>query len=196
MSDPSALPARYWSTLDDGRVRGSRRRKWEEVTADVDAARAVFDDATDQQNGIWLDQVAAFQEIIGPQNTAHGALHVLQIEIRVLGGGRARTDFLDMGQLDRGQHASQNDLGAVGQTVIKHGHVLRITPPGARYVVTGTYNGDGTVSRAIEEPTTLTMPITGAPRARASRMAARVSAVSPDCDIVTTRVSGDSTGLR
>ena len=38
-------------------------------------------------------------------------------------------------------------------------------------------------SRAIVEPTTFTMPSARAPRRCASRMAASVSAVSPDCEI-------------
>ena len=38
-------------------------------------------------------------------------------------------------------------------------------------------------SRAIVEPTTFTMPSVRAPRRFASRIAASVSAVSPDCEI-------------
>jgi len=41
------------------------------------------------------------------------------------------------------------------------------------------------VSRAIDEPTTLTAPRHSAPRCRASWRAASVSAVSPDCETTT-----------
>ena len=52
------------------------------------------------------------------------------------------------------------------------------------------------LSRATGEPTTLVMPKTLAPLIRASRIAARVSAVSPDCDTATTSVLGVMMGLR
>ena len=52
------------------------------------------------------------------------------------------------------------------------------------------------LSRATGEPTTFVMPNTFAPFTRASRMAASVSAVSPDCDTATTRVDGVMMGLR
>ena len=52
------------------------------------------------------------------------------------------------------------------------------------------------LSRATGLPTTLVMPNTLAPRTRASRMAASVSAVSPDWDTATTSVVGVMMGLR
>jgi hypothetical protein len=51
-------------------------------------------------------------------------------------------------------------------------------------------------SRVACEPITLVTASTAAPRARARRIAARVSAVSPDCEIPTTRSPGPTTGLR
>jgi hypothetical protein len=51
-------------------------------------------------------------------------------------------------------------------------------------------------SRVACEPITLVMARTRAPRERASRMAASVSAVSPDCVMPMTRSSGPTTGLR
>ena len=49
-------------------------------------------------------------------------------------------------------------------------------------------------SRAMEEPTTLTMASTLAPRRLASRMAAMVSRVSPDWLMTTTRVCSSTMG--
>ncbi len=51
-------------------------------------------------------------------------------------------------------------------------------------------------SRVACEPMTVVTASTCAPRSRASRMAASVSAVSPDCEIPTTRSPGPITGLR
>ena len=51
-------------------------------------------------------------------------------------------------------------------------------------------------SLAIDEPTTLTMASVSAPIEFASFKAASVSAVSPDCEIITTRSSGASRGSR
>ena len=51
-------------------------------------------------------------------------------------------------------------------------------------------------SRATGLPTTLVMPNTRAPFTRASRMAASVSAVSPDWETATTSVVGVMMGLR
>ena len=49
-------------------------------------------------------------------------------------------------------------------------------------------------SLAIELPTPFTMPYTKAPCDLACCMAARVSAVSPDCEMATTTSSGSMTG--
>src|SRR2546425_4670407 len=46
------------------------------------------------------------------------------------------------------------------------------------------------------EPTTFTRPSVRAPRRLASRRAASVSAVSPDCEIPTTSVRSSTIGLR
>jgi hypothetical protein len=51
-------------------------------------------------------------------------------------------------------------------------------------------------SRAIVEPTTLTIPSTVHPAARAARIASSVSAVSPDCEIATATVPGPCSGRR
>ena len=51
-------------------------------------------------------------------------------------------------------------------------------------------------SRGIVEPTTLQMPRTVAPLRFSSRMANRVSAVSPLWDTTKCRVLGSTTGLR
>jgi len=51
-------------------------------------------------------------------------------------------------------------------------------------------------SRAIVDPTTLTMPSALAPRRRASRIAASVSIVSPDCEITITSVPSSMIGFR
>ena len=51
-------------------------------------------------------------------------------------------------------------------------------------------------SRAMVEPTTFTIPRERAPRLFASRIAASVSAVSPDCEITMHSVLGPITGLR
>ena len=51
-------------------------------------------------------------------------------------------------------------------------------------------------SRAIVEPTTFTTPSARAPRRRASRIAASVSSVSPDCEITSTIVPSSTIGLR
>ena len=51
-------------------------------------------------------------------------------------------------------------------------------------------------SRAMEEPTTFTMPMVRTPRSLHSRRAARVSAVSPLWLIMTAMESGSSTGSR
>ena len=50
--------------------------------------------------------------------------------------------------------------------------------------------------RAISLPGTLTIAATGEPERRASRSAARVSAVSPDCEMPTVRVRPSTTGRR
>ena len=52
------------------------------------------------------------------------------------------------------------------------------------------------VARAIDEPTTLTIPSTVAPRSLASSTAANVSRVSPDWLIVITTVPSSMIGLR
>ena len=52
------------------------------------------------------------------------------------------------------------------------------------------------LSRATGLPTTFVMPKTLAPLMRASRMAARVSAVSPDWETATTSVVGVMMGSR
>ena len=62
------------------------------------------------------------------------------------------------------------------------GPACRYTPPSS--------------SRAIVEPTTFTNPSVLAPRRLASRMAASVSAVSPDCEITTQSVFGPTIGFR
>ena len=51
-------------------------------------------------------------------------------------------------------------------------------------------------SRVAWEPIAFVIASTLAPRSAARRMAARVSAVSPDCDIPITRSPGPTTGLR
>ncbi len=51
-------------------------------------------------------------------------------------------------------------------------------------------------SRVAWLPITLVTASTFEPLSRASRMAARVSAVSPDCEMPTTRSCSSSTGLR
>ena len=51
-------------------------------------------------------------------------------------------------------------------------------------------------SRAIVEPTTLQRPDTSAPLRFDSLTAARVSAVSPDCDSAITQSSGPTIGLQ
>src|SRR5688500_7306974 len=51
-------------------------------------------------------------------------------------------------------------------------------------------------SRAIVDPTTFTMPIARAPRRCASRMAASVSAVSPDWEMTMHKVRSLMIGLR
>ena len=49
-------------------------------------------------------------------------------------------------------------------------------------------------SRVTREPTTLVIAMTFAPRSRASRTPASVSAVSPDCVMATTSVSSSTIG--
>ena len=51
-------------------------------------------------------------------------------------------------------------------------------------------------SRVACEPITLVTASTFAPRSRARRIAASVSAVSPDCEMPITRSPGPTTGLR
>ena len=51
-------------------------------------------------------------------------------------------------------------------------------------------------SRAIVEPTTFTIPSARAPRRCASRIAASVSAVSPDCEITMHSVLSLMIGFR
>ncbi len=51
-------------------------------------------------------------------------------------------------------------------------------------------------SRAMVLPTTLTIPSVCAPRRFASRSAASVSAVSPDCEMTMTSVCSSTSGLR
>ncbi len=51
-------------------------------------------------------------------------------------------------------------------------------------------------SRAMVEPTTFTIPSARAPRCCASRIAASVSAVSPDCDITMHSVRSVTIGFR
>ena len=57
-------------------------------------------------------------------------------------------------------------------------------------------NSTPSESRVACEPITLVIASTLAPRSRAMRIAASVSAVSPDWLIPTTRSPGPSTGLR
>ena len=51
-------------------------------------------------------------------------------------------------------------------------------------------------SRVACEPITFVIASTVAPRSRASRIAASVSAVSPDCEMPMTRSPGPTTGSR
>ena len=57
-------------------------------------------------------------------------------------------------------------------------------------------NSTPSESRVAWLPWMFVMASTVAPRSRASRMAARVSAVSPDCEMPITRSCSSSTGLR
>ena len=57
-------------------------------------------------------------------------------------------------------------------------------------------NSTPSASRVACEPMPFVSASTVAPRSRASRIAASVSAVSPDCEIPTTRSPGPITGLR
>ena len=57
-------------------------------------------------------------------------------------------------------------------------------------------NSTASESRVAWLPITFVMASTVAPASRASRIAASVSAVSPDCEMPITRSSGPTTGLR
>ena len=64
-----------------------------------------------------------------------------------------------------------------------------ISGPAQVYIV-------ASASRAMLEPTTLTMPTVRTPRSLHRRRAARVSAVSPLWLMTSARESGSSTGVR
>ena len=51
-------------------------------------------------------------------------------------------------------------------------------------------------SRVTALPMMLVIATTFAPRSRATRIAASVSAVSPDCEMASTSVCGSTTGVR
>ena len=57
-------------------------------------------------------------------------------------------------------------------------------------------NSTPSASRVACEPITFVIASTRAPRSRASRIAASVSAVSPDWEMPITRSPGPTTGLR
>jgi hypothetical protein len=57
-------------------------------------------------------------------------------------------------------------------------------------------NSTPSASRVICDPIALVSASTRAPRSEARRMAASVSAVSPDCEMAITRSPGPMTGLR
>jgi len=74
------------------------------------AARPAVDRARHEHDPLGLDQFAEPGVVLRPADHPHESFHVLQIEHRVAGVGRAVPRLLDVGKLDRRDEAADDHL--------------------------------------------------------------------------------------